>query len=230
MRRSRLWSRRGSTTRSPLVRAMAVWALARLAPQRFHALARRARSAEPDPAVQKRMDGRKRREPAVRLRPRLLGAGAGVAPRRQRLADRRHRARRRQDRPARARAATRSSASPARPATTTLPERLRGTTHLLHSIPPGARRRSRAGALSRRDRRAPFAPMDRLSLDGRGLWRPGRRLGRRERAAQAQQRAHRGAGRGRARLARNSARRPASRCRCSGSPAFMDPGGACSTS
>ena len=35
---------------SPLVRAMAVWALARLAPQRFGALRARG-SADPDPAV-----------------------------------------------------------------------------------------------------------------------------------------------------------------------------------
>jgi epoxyqueuosine reductase len=36
--------------RSPLVRAMAVWALVRLAPQRFRAL-RGAHANDPDPAV-----------------------------------------------------------------------------------------------------------------------------------------------------------------------------------
>ncbi|MEX1061047.1 MAG: HEAT repeat domain-containing protein, partial [Methyloceanibacter sp.] len=36
---------------SPLVRAMAVWALSRLAPQRFHALRAARSSHEPDQAV-----------------------------------------------------------------------------------------------------------------------------------------------------------------------------------
>ncbi len=41
---------------SPLVRAMAVWALARLAPDRFSALRARG-AADPDPIVRARMDG-----------------------------------------------------------------------------------------------------------------------------------------------------------------------------
>ena len=64
------------------------------------------------------------------------------------------------------------------PGNEALPKHLAGTTHLLHSIPPGPERRSGARVVSRRDRGAPFARMDRLSLDRRGLWRPGGRLGR----------------------------------------------------
>ncbi len=78
---------------------------------------------------------------------------------------------------------------------------------LLHSIPPGPDGDPVLAALSRRDRAPLLARMDRLSLDGRRLWRPGGRLGRRDHRAEAQHRADRGAGRGRTGLARISAKR-----------------------
>ena len=61
-----------------------------------------------------------------------------------------------------------------------LPKVLHGTTHLLHSIPPGPEGDPVLEHYRERDREALLARMDRLSLDRRGLWPPGRALGRRD--------------------------------------------------
>ena len=90
-------------------------------------------------------------------------------------------------------------------------------------------RRSGARALPGRDCAALFARMDRLSLDRRRLWRPGGTLGRREPPRRSP--TARGPRRGSkpSRRGLPSAKRPASRCKCSASPASMGPAAACST-
>ena len=111
-----------------------------------------------------------------------------------------------------------------------LPKVLHGTTHLLHSIPPGPEGDPVLEHYREEIAKLSFARMDRLSLDRRRLRPSGGPLGRRDHRAEAQQRAHRGAGRRPSGPGSNSAGKPASRCRFSGSPASMVPAAACSTS
>ena len=63
-----------------------------------------------------------------------------------------------------------------------LPNVLHGTTHLLHSIPPGPEGDPVLEHYRRGDRQALLARMDRLSVDRRRLWPPRRPLGRRDAA------------------------------------------------
>ena len=185
---------------SPLVRAMAVWALARLAPDRFGALRARG-AADPDAVVRgewmdrggvSRLFAFGLGFSAQELASRLAGRGFEIAGTARdeanltRLAARGYDVTRfageagnqRRDAPA-------ARDHPYRPLDSTRP-----------------RRRSRAGALPRPDRDDRNAGMDRLSLDRRRLWRPGRALGRGDDADQAEQRPDRGAGRGGSGLAR----------------------------
>ena len=127
-------------------------------------------------------------------------------------------------------AATRSPSTPARPATARFPRRC--------TAPRICCIRSRRGRKAIRCSSITASRSRELSLaaNGSAISRRSasmairRALGRRDDGAQAQQRADRGAGRGRAGLARIRPRRPACRCRSSGSPAFMVPAAACSTS
>ena len=111
-----------------------------------------------------------------------------------------------------------------------LPKVLHGTTHLLHSIPPGPE-----GDPVLEHYREEIAKLSSLEWIGYlstvGVY--GQQEGRwvdETTAAQAQQRADRGAGRRPSRPGSNLAGKPACRCRCSGSPAFTVPAAACSTS
>ena len=104
------------------------------------------------------------------------------------------------------------------------PRALYGVTHLLVSVPPDA-----AGdpVLARHGDDIAALPglcLARLSVDDRGLWRPRRRLGRRDRPAAADRRARPTSGRRRAGLARPVAATAACRSTSSASPAIYGPG------
>ncbi|WP_244500738.1 tRNA epoxyqueuosine(34) reductase QueG [Methyloceanibacter marginalis] len=81
---------------SPLVRAMAVWALSRLAPQRHAPCAKHASPPRKIPPFAA-SGWRSPREPLVCLRPRVLGAGTRLASRRTRVVHCRYRARAAED-------------------------------------------------------------------------------------------------------------------------------------
>ena len=228
--RSCRWSRRMLEDASPLVRAMAVWALSRLAPQRFRGACAPCMPDEPDPAVRSEWMG----DGGVS---RLFCFGLGYSA--QTLAGR---------------LAAKGGRSPAPRATWARSGSLREPGYEIAqftgeagnarcprllpapricciSIPPGPDGDPVLRPLPRR-----ASPRSRRS-NGSAISRPSASMATRQArwvdettAPQAEQRAHRGAGRGRAGLARNSARRPACPCRCFGSPASTGPAAARSTS
>ena len=178
---------------SPLVRAMAVWALSRLAPRlrrrrvrKSDAAARSRRSRARRVGEDRRMSrlfcfglGYQRRGTGAALAPPRAGSIAGTA---RDLADMR-----------RALAAQGyeacvfDGAAPAMRGCAGCSRRHDARAHL---GPARRRGRSRAAPLSRRDLpRLADARLDRLPLDRRRLWRQARRLGRRDAPAASRQRA-----------------------------------------
>ncbi len=167
-----------SSDPSPLVRAMAVWALSRLAPAKFRSCAPPGEARKPDPEVA----GEWMRTPGMsRLFCFGLGYSAETLSRRLArkgwsIAGTARDAANIERLKAQGYAVTRFAGEA--PITLELPKLLAGTTHLLLSIPPGAEGDPVLRHYRERDRGALLARLDRLSLDRRGLWRPWRRAGR----------------------------------------------------
>ena len=166
---------------SPLVRAMAVWALSRLAPQRFRALRARARRRSRSRRA-KRVDGSGGVNrlfcfglgfSAQTLAERLAAKGWQIAGTARDVGKIGHLAERGYE----------IAQYSGEAGNSALPKVLHGTTHLLHSIPPGPEGDPVLEHYRDEIAKLPSLRMDRLSLDRRRLWPPGGPLGRRDDAA-----------------------------------------------
>ena len=168
---------------SPLVRAMAVWALVAFGAAALPGLARRARRRSRSRRA-KRVDGSGGVNrlfcfglgfSAQTLAERLAAKGWQIAGTARDVGKIGHLAERGYE----------IAQYSGEAGNSALPKVLHGTTHLLHSIPPGPAGDPVLEHYREELAKLSFARMGRLSLDRRGLWPSGGPLGRRDDGAQA---------------------------------------------